>query len=118
MITLLEFGRREVARGAVEPTPVPPVDPLRSGELDLLGSPPGSASTDELGLVETHDGLGERVVVAVAARTNGGDVALFRPPLRVATRQILHAPVGAVNERNIRGGPACPDRHLQRVQRE
>src|SRR5712691_1004702 len=66
MVTLLILRRRDVADGAVQSAPIPPVDPCRGRQLDLFGGAPGSARPDQLGLVETHHGLGARVVVAVA----------------------------------------------------
>lgn len=67
MVALLVLHRWEVARGTVQPPTVPPVDPRGDCELDLLRCTPGTAPMDELGLVETHHGFRERVVVAVAA---------------------------------------------------
>jgi hypothetical protein len=63
---LFGFGWRDVADGLEQPAVVEPVDPFQRGELDGLERPPWPAPVDDLGLVETIDGLGERVVIAVA----------------------------------------------------
>src|SRR3989442_13443895 len=91
MVALLVPRRRDVADGAVESPPSPPVDPCRGGQLDLFGRAPWSAPADQLGLVETHHGLGQGVVVAVAARTDRGDRAFLSEPLGVANGEVLHA---------------------------
>ena len=46
----------------MEPLCVPPVDPGRGLQFDLLDALPASLSVDPLGLVEAIDGLGEGVV--------------------------------------------------------
>src|SRR5450756_1770153 len=50
----------------MEPPVVPPVDPARCGELDLLDRPPAPPAADQLGLVQPVDRLGQGVVIAVA----------------------------------------------------
>jgi hypothetical protein len=71
---LLELGRGHVAEVAVEAFGVEPVDPSERRELDVLDAAPGALSgpADGLGLVVSVDGLGERVVVAVADGSDGG----------------------------------------------
>ena len=64
MIGRLELGWRDVAAGGVETLGVPPGHPARGGEFDLVGRPPGTAGTDELGLVQAVDRLGQGVVIA------------------------------------------------------
>ena len=44
---------------------VKPIDPFEGGELDGLQRSPRSAAADHLAFVETVDGLGEGVVIAV-----------------------------------------------------
>ena len=51
-----------------------------------------------LALVEAVDDLGDRVVVGVTARADGGDGAFGGEPFGVADRQVLHAPLGVVDE--------------------
>ena len=50
---------------------VEPVHPFERGELDGFEGPPWSTSMDELRLVKAVDGLGERIVVAVADAADG-----------------------------------------------
>ena len=66
VVLLFGFGRRDVADGLQQPAVVEPVDPFQRGGLDGLERPPSPAQVDDLGLVEPIDGLGERVVIAVA----------------------------------------------------
>ncbi len=65
-VTVLGFGRRDVADGLQEPAVVEPIHPLEGCELDGLEVAPRSASMDNLGLVEAIDRFGEGVVVRVA----------------------------------------------------
>jgi len=43
----------------MEPLVVPPPHPFRGRRFDLFDRPPGAALTDELGLVEVVDRLGD-----------------------------------------------------------
>ena len=54
--------------------------------------------SDELRLVQTDDGLGQRVVVGVSARTDRADRAGIVQPLRVANSEVLDATVGVMNQ--------------------
>lgn len=56
----------ELADRLQQPAIVEPVDPFQCRELDGLERPPRPTSMDDLGLVETVDGLGQSVVVTVA----------------------------------------------------
>jgi hypothetical protein len=85
----LKLRRWDVADGLQEPPVVEPVDPLQGGVLDLVEALPGAAPADQLGLVQPDDGLGEGVVVGVAAGANRGDRAGLGEPLGVADRQVL-----------------------------
>jgi hypothetical protein len=69
----------------------------------------GRVAMDELGLVEAVDGLGQRVVVALAARADRADGADLGKPAGVPNREVLDAPVGVVDE-------AC-ERRTRRDQR-
>ena len=68
---------------------VEPVDPFEAGELDGFERPPGPAPVDHLGLVEAVDGLGQRVVVAVADTADGRLDAGFGQALGVFARGYL-----------------------------
>lgn len=50
---------------------VEPVDPFQGGEFNRFEVAPRSAPMNDLGLVETVDRFGERVVVAVADAPDG-----------------------------------------------
>src|SRR6266508_1619295 len=79
--------------------------------LSLVLLPP--VGVLELGRVEPDDRLGEGVVMAVPAGSNGGDAAGLGQALGVADRQVLAAPVAVVDDAvDI---PPAPDRHLERV---
>ena len=45
---------------------VEPIHPFERGDFDGLEGPPWPTAIDDLGLVEAVDGLGERIVIAVA----------------------------------------------------
>ena len=45
--------------------------PLEGGELDVLRTTPGPASTDHLGLVEADNGFSQSVIVRVASAADG-----------------------------------------------
>src|ERR1019366_2736053 len=91
MACLLELGRKDVPTRAVEPALVTPVEPGCGGELDLFGRSPGASASDQLGLVEAVDRLGEGVVIAVALRSHRVHDACFGQALGVADGQILRA---------------------------
>jgi hypothetical protein len=57
----------------VEPAVVPPVDPFGRLDLEVVDGAPWTMATDELGLVEAVDGLGQRVVVTVSFGADRGD---------------------------------------------
>jgi hypothetical protein len=59
------FCRWDVVDRAVQPALVPPLDPCKGGELDLLGGAPGAVAADQLRLVQAVDRLREGVVVAL-----------------------------------------------------
>jgi hypothetical protein len=66
VVGLLELGRRDVAVLFVEPLVVEPVEVAHGRGLDLIDCLPWPVGVDQLGLVETGHGLGERIVVGVA----------------------------------------------------
>ena len=53
----LELGRRQAVGRTMETLVIPPVDPFAGLQLDMLGRPPGSATADQLRLVESMDRL-------------------------------------------------------------
>jgi hypothetical protein len=63
----------DIAVGAVKPALVPPVEPGGGREFDLVDGMPGTPASDQLGLVQTVDCLGEGVVIAIALRSGRVD---------------------------------------------
>ena len=57
---------RDVSDWAEAAFIVKPVDPFEGGHFDIAFAFPGSFVFDELGLVQTVDGLGHGIVIAVA----------------------------------------------------
>ena len=80
----LELGRRDVAAGAVEAARVPEVDPGRSGQLESVKRALRPLASDELGLAETVDGLGQGVVIGIVAGADRGDGTRVGESLGVA----------------------------------
>jgi len=68
---------------------VEPVDPFQGGVFDLVDAFSGATAADELGLVQPDDGLGQGVVIGVAAGANRGDGAGLGQALGVADGEIL-----------------------------
>ncbi len=66
VVLLLKLDRWDVAVLFVESGVVEPVEVVQGRDLDLLRRLPRTVGIDQLGLVETDDGLGEGVVVGVA----------------------------------------------------
>jgi len=97
------LDRRDVAERAVEPRGVEPGDPPERGQLDVVDGAPRALLADQLGLVERVDGLGQRVVVAVADRADRGQRAELGQPLAVPNRRELTARVGVTHEPLQRG---------------
>lgn len=67
IVGLLELCRWDVVNSGVETSVVPPLDPASSCQLELVDCSPRSLLPDDLGLVETDDGLGEGVVIGISA---------------------------------------------------
>src|SRR5215217_1080448 len=107
MVSGFVLGWAHTAQRGVEAAVVPPVNPLQSGQLDLLDAAPGSAAFDQLGLEQPIDCLGECVIKAVPAAADRADDAELGEPVGVAHRQILTAPVAVVNQL-IEAAHSCP----------
>jgi len=75
-------------------------------------------ASDELGLAETVDGLGQGVVIGIAAGADRGDGTRVGESLGVPDRQVLDPPIAVVDEPAEVGRPATPDRHLEGVEGE
>ena len=57
MIRRFELRRRDVANWFEQPPVIEPVDPFQRCVLHGFQMPPGAATVNDLGLVETDDGL-------------------------------------------------------------
>ena len=70
----------------MDPSVVEPVEVVERGPFDVLDVAPGSLAVDQLGLVETVERFGERIIVAVALRADRRDDLGFAETIRVANR--------------------------------
>lgn len=66
MVVGFELSRRDVAQRPHQPMMVEPGHPLQRRQFHRLFGLPRPAPMNDLGLVEPVDGLGQRVVIAVA----------------------------------------------------
>jgi hypothetical protein len=98
IVRLLELGRRNVADRLEQAAMVEPVDPLQDRVLDRLDALPGTTAADDLGLEQTDDRLGERVVVGVAAAASRWADAALGEALAVAQRQVLSTTIAVMHE--------------------
>jgi hypothetical protein len=64
IVARLGLGGRDVTDRLEEAAIVEPVHPFEGGELDALKTTPRAAAADDLGLEQTDDALGQRIVVA------------------------------------------------------
>ena len=74
VVSVLGFGRRDVADGLQKPALVEPVDPGQRGELDGLEAPPWSSPVNDLSLVKAIDRLGESVVIGSPTLPTEGSI--------------------------------------------
>ena len=72
---------------------IEPGHPLQRGQFDGLSRLLGSAAMYQLRLVQAVDGLGQRVIVAVALAAHRGLNTGFGQALAVANGNVLRAPV-------------------------
>jgi len=103
-VVCLGLGRRDVADGLKQAMVVEPRHPLQRRQLDRLARLPRPAPVDDLGLVQPIDGLGQRVVVAVAGGAYLGLDAGFGQAFAVADADVLAAPVAVVGQAPSRQG--------------
>jgi len=64
------LGGRDISNRFEQSTIVEPVDPLEGSEFDRFGTSPWATPVDHLGLEQTVDRFGERIVVAVSDAAN------------------------------------------------
>ena len=94
-----------------------PVHPLGGGELDGVNVLPRPLVTDQLGLVQGVQSLGQGVVIGVA-RPHRGDRLALGQGLPVADGPVLHPAVGVMHQARQLGSLtfSLPDGHSQGVQ--
>ena len=80
------------------------IHPFERRQLDGLEAAPWLVPVDDLGFVEAVDGLGQGIVVAIADATDRRLDAGLGQALGVFDRDVLHAPVGVVDEPAARSG--------------
>lgn len=68
---------------------VEPAHPLQCGQLHGFPGLPGAPAVNQLGLVQPVDGLGQRVVVAVAPTAHRGLYARLVQAFGVANGNVL-----------------------------
>ena len=85
----LELDRRDISDRLQESLIVVPVHPLEGGKLYVLETAPRPAPTNRLGHVETHDGLGQGIVIGIASAADRRFDADFGEPLGVTDRDVL-----------------------------
>jgi hypothetical protein len=74
VIVCLSFGRRYIAERFQQAVVVKPGHPFQRSEFDGLTRFPGSATVNQLSLVEPIDGLGQGIVIAVAFAPTDGSI--------------------------------------------
>ena len=88
----LGFGGRDAADWFEESMMVEPGDPFERGQFDRLLGLPRRSAMNHLGLVETVDGFGHRIVVGVADAAHRGRDAGLGQTLGIANADVLNAP--------------------------
>src|SRR5687768_9915861 len=116
MIRGLELRWRHVADRLEQPAVVEPIDPFQRAVLDRVDVAPRPAVVDELRLVESDDGLGERVVVGIPYATHRGLRSRLGQALGVADGEVLASTVAVVDD--AVDSRARPDCLLQGIQDE
>ena len=88
----------DISERLQESSRVVPMHPLEGGELDVLRTTPGPASTGHLGLVEADDGFSQSVIVRVAWVADGRLNTRLGEPLGVTDRDLLHAAIAVMHQ--------------------
>jgi hypothetical protein len=84
VVVCLSLGWWDIANGLKQPMVVEPSDPFERGKFDRLPGLPRCPTVNQLGFVQPVDGLGQRVVIAVATAANGWFDACLSQALGVA----------------------------------
>ena len=98
VVVVFVFGWWDASEFVEESPMVEPVDPLEGGVLEVVEASPWPTVSDEFGLVEADDRLGERIVIAVSSGSDRGDDPVFGETFGVADRQVLHSPIRVVDQ--------------------
>src|SRR5690606_18708091 len=77
---------------------VEPIDPFQCSELDVLNVAPGTATMNDLGLVQSVDRLSQGAIVGVASAADRRLDAAFSEPLAITNRQVLRAAVAVMDQ--------------------
>ena len=72
----------------------------------------------DLCLVKAVDRFSESIVIAVANASDGGLDSRFRQSLGIANGDVLHAPIGMVDEPTAMDGPPIMKRLVQGIEDE
>ena len=97
---------------------VEPVDPFEGLPFDGIGGLPRRATVYDLGLEQADDRLRERIVAAVADRSDGRLDARVGKPLGVAQREVLRPAVGMRDQFRVMGRSALVQGLLERIEDE
>src|SRR5471032_15261 len=97
---------------------IEPGYPFQGRQFDGLAHLPGSTAMYQFCLVQTVDGLGQRIVVAVALTAHGRFNAGFRQAFTVADGDVLRAPVAVMNQCVVTLRLASVQRLFQGIQDE
>src|SRR5471032_3130172 len=97
---------------------IEPGHPLQRRQFDGLACLPRSTAMYQFCLVQAVDGLGQRVIIAVALTAHRGLNAGLRQTLAVADGNVLRAPVAMMNQGVVTLGLAGVQRLLQGIKDE
>ena len=114
----LGFCGRDVPDGLENASVVEPVHPFEGCIFHGLEAAPRATSVNDLGLEETVDRLGKRVVITIADAADRGFDPGFGEALGVANGQILAAPVAMVDKTHAFGRTTFMDSLFEGVEDE
>src|SRR3982751_1384512 len=109
-------GRRDVAERPHQPAIVEPVDPFEGSQLDSLEGAPWSTTMNQLCLVKTINGLGQRVVIRITDTADRWLDPCCRQSLCVLNGNVLTTPVGMMDESIASSGPALMQCLLESIE--
>ena len=93
IIVCLRLSGRKIPDGFEQSKMVEPGHPFERGKFDRVLGLPGAATANDFRLVQTHDGFGQRVVVAAALAADGRLDAGFPQAFRVSNRDVWCAAI-------------------------